>query len=307
MSDDTKFQILQLTEYTPESIIDELKRVSKIIPENECVTIERFKAHARVDHTTVKRRFGTWENALRVAGLASRFSGREGKRNPIRSRTMTDDDIIDRLRQLGAQLGRDVISIADIEAQTDIGRKLLVSRWGSVQNAISAAGLQNSKAGARYSDQECYQNLFTVWSHYGRPPRHREMNEFPSKIGPKAYVLRFGSWRMSLAAFLNWIECSNAQINQSHLENHGKLYEITDLPRPARRGPRDVSWGLRFKVLSRDRFKCVLCGDHPAVNPMCKLHVDHILPWSRGGETVFENLRSLCEVCNVGRGNRFEE
>ena len=60
-----------------------------------------------------------------------------------------------------------------------------------------------------------------------------------------------------------------------------------------------------WKVLQRDRFKCVLCGDNPAHNAKCVLHVDHIVPWSKGGKTRDDNLRTLCAECNVGRSNRF--
>jgi 5-methylcytosine-specific restriction endonuclease McrA len=70
---------------------------------------------------------------------------------------------------------------------------------------------------------------------------------------------------------------------------------------------RDPSIGLRFKVFQRDRFKCVLCGDHPARNAECVLHVDHLIPWSKGGKTRENNLRTLCATCNVGRGNRFTD
>jgi len=33
------------------------------------------------------------------------------------------------------------------------------------------------------------------------------------------------------------------------------------------------------------------------------LHIDHVLPVSRGGLATLENLRTLCEKCNLGRGN----
>lgn len=38
-----------------------------------------------------------------------------------------------------------------------------------------------------------------------------------------------------------------------------------------------------------------------------KLHVDHIVPVSRGGKTVMSNLQTLCEDCNCGKGNRYLE
>jgi len=34
-----------------------------------------------------------------------------------------------------------------------------------------------------------------------------------------------------------------------------------------------------------------------------ELHVDHIQPWSRGGPTVFENLQTLCNSCNLGKSD----
>jgi hypothetical protein len=60
---------------------------------------------------------------------------------------------------------------------------------------------------------------------------------------------------------------------------------------------------LRFEVLNRDDSRCRACGAsakaHGAV-----LHVDHIIPVSRGGKTVLENLQALCEPCNLGKSNR---
>ena len=34
-----------------------------------------------------------------------------------------------------------------------------------------------------------------------------------------------------------------------------------------------------------------------------ELHIDHIIPWSKGGETVLENLQTLCSDCNLGKSN----
>lgn len=69
------------------------------------------------------------------------------------------------------------------------------------------------------------------------------------------------------------------------------------------RTSRNINTRLRFKVLSRDNFKCCFCGASPAKNPSVELHVDHIIPWSKGGETVIDNLQTLCSKCNLGKSD----
>ena len=66
---------------------------------------------------------------------------------------------------------------------------------------------------------------------------------------------------------------------------------------------RVISDKLRYQVLKRDNFKCCACGASPAKNPAVELHIDHILPWSKGGETTLENLQTLCSKCNIGKSD----
>ena len=61
---------------------------------------------------------------------------------------------------------------------------------------------------------------------------------------------------------------------------------------------------LRYKVLQRDNFRCVLCG--ASASDGVVLHVDHIYPVSKGGKTELSNLRTLCETCNLGKGDKIE-
>lgn len=60
--------------------------------------------------------------------------------------------------------------------------------------------------------------------------------------------------------------------------------------------------GRRWQVFQRDGWKCLACGksSHDGVI----LHVDHIIPRSKGGPDTFENLQTLCWECNIGRSNR---
>lgn len=70
-----------------------------------------------------------------------------------------------------------------------------------------------------------------------------------------------------------------------------------------RKTNRDINLRLRFKVMQRDHFKCCFCGASPAKDSSVVLHVDHIIPWSKGGETVIDNLQTLCSKCNLGKSD----
>ena len=66
-----------------------------------------------------------------------------------------------------------------------------------------------------------------------------------------------------------------------------------------------VSNSLRYDILRRDKFRCVLCGAS-ADEDGVKLHVDHIIPIAKGGKSVPNNLRTLCEGCNMGKSDKLE-
>jgi 5-methylcytosine-specific restriction endonuclease McrA len=67
------------------------------------------------------------------------------------------------------------------------------------------------------------------------------------------------------------------------------------------RVPRDVHRRkiTRKAVLARDSWTCQYCG---SAKP--GLTVDHVIPRSRGGESVWENIVASCAACNRRKGNR---
>ncbi len=64
-----------------------------------------------------------------------------------------------------------------------------------------------------------------------------------------------------------------------------------------------MSDSLRYRILSRDNFRCRGCGATSQTHGVT-LHVDHIVPVSMGGKTEISNLQTLCAACNFGKSNR---
>lgn len=127
------------------------------------------------------------------------------------------------------------------------------------------------------------------------------MSRPPSTVKGKVYQ-RFGTWMKALEAFVIRMNSDKPDPEDDiKKKNHaGKNTERVARDQPEER--REIKLGLRFEILKRDNFKCALCGNSPATDPRCRLHVDHIMPHSRGGKTVPANLRALCGRCNLGRG-----
>lgn len=53
---------------------------------------------------------------------------------------------------------------------------------------------------------------------------------------------------------------------------------------------------LRRQVFARDGYLCLACGS------MDRLSLDHVTPYSRGGQDTLANLQTLCLSCNCSKG-----
>jgi len=60
----------------------------------------------------------------------------------------------------------------------------------------------------------------------------------------------------------------------------------------------------RFNVFLRDSFVCQYCGE---ARPSHDLTFDHVVPRSRGGRTVWNNVVTACSGCNLLKGNRLPQ
>ena len=289
-----RFELEKLTSYDDQSLINELQRVAALIPDGKFGSI-KYDTLGKVHSSTLRKRFGTWRHVLRVAGLENRFNDS--------NESWSHEEIIERLKSIAKRAGRESVTRRELSEDGGPSDKPIHRLFGSYRKALEAAGLSQNKGGIRYTDEECYENLLAVWTALGRQPNYAELKIPPSTVGPKAYIIRWGSWRKALQAFID-------RVNQDTSVGLQQV-QTCDVPSDSdvkiKRTTRDIPLGLRYTVLVRDRFRCVICGRSPATNLNVNLHVDHIKAWANGGETVLENLRSLCSDCNLGKGCRVEE
>ncbi|MBL8031892.1 MAG: HNH endonuclease, partial [Candidatus Doudnabacteria bacterium] len=117
------------------------------------------------------------------------------------------------------------------------------------------------------------------------------------KYHSTTYIRRFGGWHNALEKFVTYV---NKEENTSP-EEYIKGLEIELGAK--HKTSRTINWHIRFIVMKRDNFKCKSCGRSLATDPSIILHVDHIKAWTNGGETVLENLQTLCSICNIGKSD----
>ena len=312
---ETDFRLNGLGEYTDAAIIAEIRRVAGRVDPRP-LTISAFERYARVGMSTVCRHFGTWRKALSAAGLgdlANDARPTTAKMIAQRGKRMSDDELLSMLRNVAQILRKESITVEEFNQHASISAATLCRRFHSWANASGRAGLKPTRVQRRYSDDECFENLLKVWSHYGRPPKYEEMPYPPSTISIRAYINRWRTWRKALRAFVDRVSqdvAANAEDDQKSeatVQINAVSQEQSSRPPKPDSEKHTIKLGLRYEVLKRDRFRCTICGRSPATTLGVELHVDHIIPFSVGGTTVAENLRSTCRDCNLGKGSKRED
>ena len=204
-----------------------------------------------------------------------------------------DDDLLTDLKRVAESLGSITVPQQKYGTLGTYDYSTLIRHFGSWNKALLAAGLSLSNR-VNIADEELFENLLHLWEHYGRQPRRRELALSPSTISQTPYNRRFGSWTLALQAFVEYANSSEIESANAAVETY---------PPSQRKTGREPSLRLRWRVLQRDRFTCCGCGASPALTSGVELHVDHIIPWSKNGETMIENLQTLCSSCNIGKSN----
>lgn len=213
----------------------------------------------------------------------------------IFSRNVSDDELQHDLKIADAKLKLQGKTLT-IRSYGEIGKysgATIQLRFGSWNEGLQRAGLDliNER---KISLVDLFDNLKSVWISKGKQPTFRDLAIAPSQYTGQTYQNRFGSWNKALEEFVAFVNEEQSEIES--YETEVKAQGIT------KRTKRDPSLSLRFLIMKRDNFRCLVCGRAQNHVAGLTLEVDHIAPWSDGGETIEENLQTLCFDCNRGKG-----
>lgn len=177
-----------------------------------------------------------------------------------------------------------------------------MTRFGTWLKALQAAGLEKTR-NIGITNEEYFSKLEKVWRTLGRQPSMGEMRKPVSAYSTDAYADRFGTWRKALEAFVDYVN-RESEVQLTAAEQTNKEPETKQEHQNQRsKKSRYISWRLRFLVMRRDGFRCCKCGRSPATEPGVILHIDHTEAWSKDDPTIYDNLQTLCSVCNIGKSN----
>jgi len=265
-----------------------------------------YKKHGCISTARFESEFGTWTNAIEYCCEKHNFK--------IQGSSSLNSTPQILLTELKAIANKAKSSSLEYKKYKELGGSFSIgtfqNTFGSWKEACKKAGVRSARS-LDYSDDELFDEIQRLWELYGREPKAREVKT-QSSISFNAFIKRFGSHSKIIHTFCidreKPVSPDTPQEPLTIIKEENTNIQSKEQPNNDNQGikmttPRFPSKRLRFIILNRDKFMCVKCGHGPQNNPATKLHIDHIIPYSKGGETTEENLQALCSACNLGKSD----
>jgi 5-methylcytosine-specific restriction endonuclease McrA len=226
------------------------------------------------------------------------YEGREGKgvsldpamfnlATPRHHRT--DAELLGALRAYAAMRPGRAFTVVEFEGWRGkpCSAATIMNRFGSWRRALMMVGVTGSRCWS-YDPEELVANLEGVWRKLGRAPGTRKLKA----LGELPYTPYRKHWGSVAEACRRLAAYHRGAITREEL--------VRPVVTKSGRGRVTVPARQRWRVIARDGGRCCVCGRGGGRGVV--LHVDHIVPVSKGGGNEDSNLRTLCSACNLGRG-----
>lgn len=299
------------SQLSDEEIITDIKETARLLGK-DYLSISTYKAHGKYSQTAIQAHFGTWKKALLLAGLRNERTSSELK-------VISDDEYYSDLRRIAEQLNLNTVPYDEYKKRGKYSAEYIFKRFGKWSTVLENAGLEPTGFNKdKITEQECFDEIERMWRTLGRQPTSTDViKRGICKYSIDTFKRRFGGYRKALESFVKYINSVDSEADDEVDENTS--HSTADIPlrdetessneeqnkqqNRTHRTSRNINTRMRFLVLQRDNFKCCACGASPAKDPAIELHVDHIIPWVKGGETTMDNLQTLCCKCNLGKSD----
>lgn len=298
-----------LANVTETDLFKEIDRVW--IAKGRRPSYHEFEQASQFGIRVYETRYGSWTKAIEAFCKAYQIL----VQGLARARP-TKNILLDELRSVKLKRPRAILTYELYKANGGTySRGVFTARFGSWTNAVNIIGSMSGKQG-RNSKDEIFDEMQRLWEQFGRQPTQVEMWK-QGEISPECYAKMFGGWKKAIYAF-----CKDrnddpepAAISEPPSCDREIIEPVTseapvDIPSKnitpcviEHMTGRTVSPKLRFRVFMRDGMKCKVCGRSRASYPDLEFEVDHVVAYSKGGETAFDNLQTLCKECNRGKSH----
>jgi len=175
-----------MKKYTQEQLIQSLRHLSREI--GRTPRVEDFQKNAGYpSFKTYFQRFGSWNNALKLAGLKINVR-----------KDYTKEELIGMLRNKANELGRSPI-IKDLDSDKNMpDRDTYERHFGSFNKSLEAAGLEVKYIFRKWTKDDGIKWLIYKYQELGRTPGIRDFDKDPRTPAKNVVRKLFGNWTNAL-------------------------------------------------------------------------------------------------------------
>ena len=142
------------TSFSDEELIYDLKLTSKILGKQSITNLE-YNENGKFGTSIIIKRFKTWNNALKVAGIKISVN-----------RNITQEDLIQDLKKVAKEISPKKVTYKEYKELGSFGTQTILRHFGSWNAALEKCGLEMS-VNQNISEIELFQNLKDVWIKIG--------------------------------------------------------------------------------------------------------------------------------------------
>lgn len=161
-----------------------LAEIHRLNDEYGKATTTLLRKHGNYSSRTYSLRFGSWSNALELAGL---------EQNVVRG--LSEKELLDELRRIAEIVGR-TPKESDVKKHGICSRGPFIDQFGTWNEALIAAGFTPNRH-TEFSDSDFIEDLQRVAASLGYTPRKEDYGEH-GRFGTSTVTRAFGSWSDAL-------------------------------------------------------------------------------------------------------------